>query len=138
MQLEQNGTGDEHMGILITIISSLISGVIAVVVSIIYYRRYEKRRIRVDTLTRFVGNRYDIRGDEFSRALNEIFVVFQGSREVMSVLSRYHGKVITEQNSEDDFIRLFKAMCNDVGVKYDEFNDSFFLTPFNLRRDSAG
>jgi len=124
--------------ILITIISSLISGIVGVIISTIYYRRYEKRKIKVDTLTRFVGNRYDIKGDKFSGALNEIFVVFQSSRDVMNTLSRYHEKVVARQNPEDDLIRLFKAMCDDVGVKYDQFNDSFFLHPFNLRKDSAG
>ncbi len=121
------------MNILIIIVSSLFSGVIGVVISTVYYRRFERHKIRVDTLTRFVRNRYDAKGDEFSRALNEIFVVFQSSRGVMSALSRYHEKVVARQDSNDDLIRLFKAMCDDVGVKYDQFNDSFFLTPFNTR-----
>ena len=121
------------MAILITIFSSLLSGIVAVIISKIYYRNYEKHKIKVDTLTRFVGNRYDLKGDKFSGALNEIFVVFQSSSDVMSTLSKYHEKVVARQNSEDNLIRLFKAMCDDVGVKYDQFNDSFFTRPFNTR-----
>jgi len=126
------------MDALITIASSLVSGILGVVISTIYYRRYEKRKTKIDTLTRFVGNRYDLKGAEFSRALNEVFVVFQDSRDVMSALSRFHEKTVASQNSEDDLVRLFKAMCNDVGVKYDQFNDSFFLRPFNVKQGSAG
>ena len=124
------------MDILITIVSSLISGVVGVVISTVYYRRYEKRKRKVDTLTRLFRNRYDLKGDEFSRALNEVFLVFQGSRDVMDALSKFHERVVAREDCEDDLIRLFRAMCNDVGVKHDQFSDSFFLCPFNARRDS--
>ena len=126
------------MDVLITVASSLLSGLLGVIVSTIYYRRYEKRKTKIDTLTRFVGNRYDLKGAEFSRALNEVFVVFQDSRDVMSALSRFHEKAVGRQNSEDDLVRLFKAMCDAVRVKYDQFNDSFFLRPFNTKEESAG
>ena len=123
--------------VLVTIISSLISGIIGVIISTIYYRRYEKRKMKVDTLKRFVGNRYDLKGDEFSRALNEIFVVFHDSQGVMNALSAYHEKVTTGQDSEDRLIRLFKAMCKDLGIRHEQLTDSFFLRPFNTRPNSA-
>ena len=93
--------------------------------------------MKVDTLKRFASNRYDLKGDEFSRALNEVFVVFQSSPKVMRALSDYHEKVTSKQESLDCLIKLFKAMCKDVNIKFEQFNDSFFLRPFNTRADSA-
>jgi hypothetical protein len=119
---------------LITILSSLISGLIGVVISTLYYHRFEKRKTRLDTLIRFAGNRYDVKGDEFSRAANEISVVFQHSAEVIAALSTFHEKVVARQDSTDALVRLFKAMCDDLGVKYDRLNDSFFLRPFNTKQ----
>ncbi|WP_143075614.1 DUF6680 family protein [Desulfomicrobium apsheronum] len=123
--------------ILITILSSLISGMVAVIVSTVFYVFHELRKDKLETLRRFVGNRYDIRGDEFSRALNEVFVVFEKSPKVIAALSEYHKKIITRQNSEDELIKLFKAMCNDVNLGYSDFNDSFFLPPFNTRSNCS-
>ncbi len=124
------------MNFVVIIISSLISGIVGVLISICYYRRYEKRKVRIDTVKRFFSNRYDLKGDEFSRALNEIYIVFNGSSEVMSALADFHGKVVSRQNSEDALLKLHKALCISVGISFDKFNDSFFLTPFNTKESS--
>ena len=123
--------------VVVTIIASVISGIAGVVISTVFYVRHERRKDKIETLRRFMGNRYDIVGDEFSRALNEIFVVFKRSPKVIQALSAYHQKVTGRQSSEDELIKLFKAMCDDVGLSYSEFNDSFFLRPFNTRPTSA-
>jgi len=122
--------------IVLTIITSVISGIIGVIISTVFYVRHERRKDKLETLRRFMGNRYDLVGDEFSRALNEIFVMFKGSPKVMQALSAYHEKVTGQQGSEDELIKLFKTMCDDVSVSYGEFNDSFFLRPFNTRPTS--
>jgi hypothetical protein len=127
---------DVTTSIIVTLVSSLISGIVAVIISIVYYRRYEKRRTKIDTLKRFFANRYDLKGDEFSRAINEIFVIFHDSEEVLSALRAFHQRIIDKQNSEDELLRLHKAMCNAVNIAFDKFNDSFFLRPFNTRADS--
>ena len=61
--------------VLITIISSLISGMIGVVISIFYHKRAEKRQTKINTLKQFVGYRYDLKGEHFTTALNEIFIL---------------------------------------------------------------
>jgi hypothetical protein len=123
-------------GIIVTVVSPLLSCLVGVIISTVYYRRYEKRRTKIDTFKRFFANRYDLRGDEFSRAINEIFVIFHDSEEVLSSLRAYHQRVTNRQDSEGELLRLHKAMCNDVKIRFDKFNDSFFLRPFNTRRDS--
>ena len=123
--------------ITITIISSLLSGIVGVAVSTFYYRRYENRKTRMDTFKRFFGNRYDLKGDAFSQALNEIFVVFKNSKPVMEALSLHHKAVTSGKGSEDELVKLFKSMCKDLDLDATDFNDSFFLTPYNTRPSSA-
>jgi hypothetical protein len=122
--------------IIVMIVSSLLSGIVGVIISAVYYRHHEKRRMKIDTFKRFFSNRYDLKGDEFSRAINEIFVVFHESAEVISALRAYHQRVTDRQNSEGELLKLHKAMCKEVNINFDKFNDSFFLTPFNTRPSS--
>ena len=125
-----------NRAIIVTIISSLLSGIVGVIISAAYYRHHEKRRTKIDTFKRFFSNRYDLKGDEFSRAINEIFVVFHDSEEVISTLREYHQRVTDRQGSEDALLKLNKAMCKDVQISFGRFNDSFFLRPFNTRPSS--
>ena len=69
--------------IYVTIVASGISGIAGVIISTIFYIRHENRKDKLETLRRFMGNRYDLVGDEFSRAINEVFVVFKKSPKVM-------------------------------------------------------
>ena len=125
------------MNIWITIFSALLSGILGVGISTFYYRRHEARKIKLDTLTRVIANRYDLKGDEFSRALNEIFVIFSGSKSVMDAFKIFHEKTISRDvSNEDALLRLIKVMCDDISIPYDGFNDSFFLRPFNTRPNS--
>ena len=124
------------IAIIVTVITSLLSGIVGVIISAAYYRHYEKRRTKIDSFKRFFSNRYDLKGDEFSRAINEIFVVFHDSEKVISTLRAYHQRVTGKQNSEDELLKLHKAMCKDVKIDFDKFNDSFFLRPFNTRPSS--
>ena len=126
----------KYTAILVTIISSLISGIVGVIISAAYYRHHEKQRTKIETFKRFFSNRYDLKGDEFTRAINEIFVVFHGSEEVRSTLREYHQLVTERRSSEDALLKLNKVMCKDVKISFDKFNDSFFLKPFNTRPSS--
>lgn len=120
------------------IIASLLSGLIGAILSSFLssylYRRHEKRKQKLDTFRRLLGNRWAItKGQEnnseasreaFFFALNEAIVVFHDSTTVADALDKYH-----EDSSNDNFIRLFKAICKNLKVSY-ELNDSFFEKPF--------
>lgn len=127
------------MSIWVAIAGWLASGLLGALISIIVYGKREKRHFKMDTLKRFAANRYDLRGEEFSRALNEIFVVFNENTQVMRALSAFHERIMARQlggGTDDLLISLYKAMCKDVGVDYEHFNDSFFMTPFNTKQSS--
>jgi hypothetical protein len=116
------------VSIWVAIASSVISGIVGVVVTLVYSHLYEKRRMKLDVLKRFAAYRYDTGGVEFVKAMNEIFIVFQDSRKVMQALADFH-RFASPDDWRDSLIRLFKAMCGDAGVRVD-FNDSFFLKPY--------
>jgi len=69
------------------------SGLLGVIISTIYYHRHEKYLMKLETLKEFAGNRYDIKGDLFSKALNEIAIVFNQSKEVKNALQAFHDNV---------------------------------------------
>ena len=121
----------------ITIISSLFSGIAGVIISTYYYREYENKKTRMDTFKRFFGNRYDLNGDAFSQAINEIFVVFKNSKPVMEALSQHHKAVTSGKSSEDELVKLFKAMCRELELDATDFNDSFFLRPYSTKQSSV-
>ena len=122
----------------VTIIASLLSGLIGVIVSSCFYRKYENRKQKFDTFRRLLGNRFAIAEgresnaersrEEFFAALNEVFVVIHDSVPVRNALNKYH-----ESKSQDDRLRLFKAICKNLKVSY-KFNDSFFEKPFTPGR----
>ncbi|MDY6918418.1 MAG: DUF6680 family protein [Chloroflexota bacterium] len=123
---------------LIVVVASLVSGFLGVAISIVYYRRHEKRQMKLKTLKDFAANRYDVQGEQFTRALNEVFIAFSESPKVKLALKRFHENVRSPMRSEDldqqYLVELFKSMCDDLGINTGEFTDSFFLTPFNLKR----
>lgn len=121
--------------ITVLILSSLISGVVGVIISIVYYRKNEKRRAKLETLKNFVGYRYHLKGNDFTKTLNEIFVVFQDSRGVLEKLNQFHEIIISRQSglADDRLISLFKEMCKDLKIDSGKYSESFFLKPFNVR-----
>lgn len=125
------------MNIAVTIISSLISGIVGVIISTVYYRKYERYQMKLKTLKDFAAYRWDLKGPNFTKALNEIFIVFQDSDKVTSALTQFH-KTITSKNTEladDDLIKLFKSMCEDLKINPNKFSESFFLKPFNVKKE---
>jgi len=122
--------------VIVGVASALLSGIVGVIISNRHYRTYEKHKMKVDTLKRLSANRFDVTGDEFSRAINEIYVVFQDSPKVLEALKDYH-RALRQPDSLDYLVRLFKAMSRDVNINVDRFDDSFFLTPFNARPSST-
>ena len=78
---------------LIVILAAIISGLLGIAISITYYRRHEKYLSKLQTLKDFAGYRYDLRGEAFTRAINEIFIVFSDSTKVKQALKKFDAGV---------------------------------------------
>jgi hypothetical protein len=122
------------------IVSSLISGLAGVVISIIYYRNYESRQHKLQLLEKLIGNRYDLTGQTFTEALNQVFIVFYDSWEVKAALKDFYEVIIDPRSTQDrtnqKLLDLFKAMCENLKISIDPLNDNFFLTAFNVNQTS--
>ena len=101
------------------IASSLISGLVGVIVSTLYYRRYENRKWKLDTLKRLAAHRYAIaegqpleRSAEFFVVLNEVFVVFHDAQEVLSVVEIIHKEADTPGRLGENMAKLLRACAN--------------------------
>lgn len=124
--------------IIITVLSSLISGLLGVVISNRQYKKYEKNKIKMDTFRRVVAYRYclvpnsqDNNSGEFFSALNEVFVVFNENKEVIDALKKLHEELNLPDRSVDNLVTLIKKMSEVLNVNYSQVNDSFFERPFS-------
>lgn len=118
-----------------TIISSLISGVIGVMVSMWYFYKLERHKLKLDLARRLLGNRFSISGDEFSRAMNEVIGVFADSPAVLTKLERMYEAIqaIGKPNAEAALIDFLKVVCKASGLSQIVLNDAFLLKAFNAK-----
>lgn len=126
------------MDILLVLISSIISGVLGVIISTIYYKKAERRKEKIEIIKRLFGNRHDLKGEKFTEALNSIVIIFHDSDNVISKLKLFHDGVSTntplkQQDINYLLIDLFKALIKDVNLETKEVNDTFFLKVFNIK-----
>lgn len=128
----------EEMDIAATLIASLLSGVVGVTISTLYYRRHEKRKQKFEVLRRIVGTRYALTEKTtneakvvFFSALNEVVVLFHDDREVIGALNNLHRELKVQGRLHDNLVTLFKAMCRNLNVSSAGLNDEFFLRPFS-------
>ena len=121
--------------IVVTVISSLISGLVGVAVSTWYFYKLERHKLKLDLARRLLGNRFSITGDAFSCAMNEVIAVFADSENVLSKMARLyealqaHGK----PNAEVALIDFLKSVCKASGLTQATLNDAYLLKTFNAR-----
>lgn len=120
------------------ILAVICSGIIGVIVTLIVQQLRWNRQIKHALLIQFVENRFDLQSDEFSRALNKIYIVFGKNEEVISALSNFHEGItylkVNKHEANNRLLILYKAMCKDL--KINPMEETFFLIPFNPREVS--
>jgi hypothetical protein len=121
--------------IVVAVVSSLVSGLVGVVISAVYYRKYDRMKLRREVLRRFVGNRHLLVGPTTGQgepfvALNEVFVVFSDAPAVISAIKKMHEELGEEGRLVDNIVTLTKAMACAAGVRLESVNDSFIEKPF--------
>ena len=121
--------------IVVTVISSLISGLSGVAVATWYFYKLERHKLKVDLPRRLLGNRFSVSGDAFSCAMNEVIAVFADSEDVLNKMGRLyealqaHGK----PNAEVALIDFLKSVCRASGLTQATLNDAYLLKTFNAR-----
>lgn len=129
------------MSYLVLILSIFGSGLLGVVISVVYYRKHQKYMAKLETLKNFFGYRYALSiehspsegaKDSLARAANEAVITFNSSKQVMGALKNFHDVVISKNIPllENAQIILTKAMCKDLRINLEAFTDEFYKTPF--------
>jgi hypothetical protein len=121
--------------IVVTVISSLISGIVGVVVSTWYFYRLERHKQKLDLARRLLGNRFSISGDAFSCAMNEVIAVFADAPDVLHKMSRLFEvlQVPGKANADTALIDFLKSICKASGLSQVALNDAYLLKTFNAR-----
>ncbi|APQ96454.1 DUF6680 family protein [Clostridium botulinum] len=116
-----------------TLLCSMISGIIGVIISNIYYKKYEKKKLKFDVLKNIMGYRYIMTTMEptkedhyFFSALNEVFIVYNDCPQVIEAIKKYHDNLSNLSNLLD----LIKRMCDELKIDYSFINDEFINKPF--------
>jgi hypothetical protein len=119
----------------VTIVSSLLSGLLGVLISSAFYERLERRRYKRETVRRLLGARFDVASTDFKMAMNEIPVVFSDSKKVMAALEEFWQELQTPQKADADpkMAAFLRAVCEDVGVIHKGADDKFFLRYFSAQ-----
>ena len=118
---------------ILTILAILTSPIIAVIVTLWYSKRQEKRKEKMDLFMTLLANRktYPI-PVEFANSLNTIDVVFHNSEKVViawkNLFSEYHNDPFIVSVADRKLLDLLDAMAKDLGfmdIRQTDF-DSFY------------
>lgn len=127
--------------ILLAISTSLISGLLGVIIANNYYKKLEKTKLKTETFRKILGYRYcltlnssDDEYNEFFSALNEVFLVFNDNDNVINALKKMHEELSIPNRLNDNLVSLIKEISKVLNIDCSKVNDSFFETPFTKAR----
>jgi len=124
--------------IVFSLLIAVVGAVVGAIATAWYQNKARKYNAKINTLKSFAGYRYDLKGEKFTKSLNEIFIIFQDSKVILKKLDEFHNVIVSKNNplANQKLIALFKAMCKDVNINPDKYTESFFLRPFNVKEIS--
>ena len=132
--------------IMITLISSIISGILATAITLYVNYKKEQLKIKRDLVDDVFGYRYQLSGNRahidksgIMKALNRIPIVFDDNEEVLKAYDKLHDvasmnldPTARNMKMEDSLITLYKEMCKAAGIRVSNWNDSRVKNIFNV------
>lgn len=120
---------------IITLIASFSSGLLGVGVSVWFFYKLERRKLKFDLTRRLLGHRFSISSDSFSCAMNEVIAVFADSPDVLQKMERLYQalEVSGKPHAEGALIDFLKAVCRASGLSQVTLNDGYLIKTFNAR-----
>jgi hypothetical protein len=118
--------------VVLTVIASLLSGLVGSVATIFFVGRIESRKLKIDTLRRLLGNRSDLASREFVCAANEVLVVFRDHPKVLAALRNLHQVASTpgKPNIDDALVSFLKEASVACRLSPVDLSDTAFLQVF--------
>lgn len=94
--------------------------------------------LKRDALIQFVENRYNIKGELFTKSINRIHAVYSREQKVIEAVDEFHTLILSQTSSTDKanqkLYQIYLAMCNSIKIK--PMSETMFLMPFNIKEDN--
>lgn len=121
------------MNFLIAILSALLSGIIATLITVTYYKWQELRQRKLDVLGNIMRNLNSLvspvneqRKKDLTGYLNESYIVFCDNLDILNQLENMKSSV---DNSK--ITKLIKLMCKDLKIDYSNVSEEFVTKPLS-------
>lgn len=129
-------TGD---GFLISLLSIVLSGIVATVLTIWYQRHSDNQKFKMSILNNFLGSRNQLfsgeSSNDFFAALSQIMVAFNKSEKVMKAYKECIEAIPKPgREFEFGFKALAESMCDDLHIKYDKLPTDAFTKVFYIEK----
>lgn len=119
--------------IILVIITALISGLLATLITIYWQKRAEKRRQKMKVFETLMAHRYMIHAEESVKAINSIDVVFYDDKEVRKALTAFMNeaakKIEFNPNIGDKHLKLLEEMAKALkleDIHWDNIKQSYY------------
>lgn len=132
--------------IVITLVSSIISGILATAITLYINYKMEQRKIKRDLVDDIFGYRYQLsvggqNSDKsgLNRALNRIPIVFCKDEKVLSAYDKFFEicnapeALVSSQEKDDVLVTLYKEICKAAKIEVKDWNDSRIKRVFTVR-----
>lgn len=129
----------------VTIISSLASGILATIITLVVTNILQKRKecynYKMKIFQDAIAYRTDIANGSvstgnFQKTMNQVFIAYNDCPEVLVDFENFRKLVIYKDNTKLDndkiieaLLLLLKAMAKEVKINYDFSNDDLFTKP---------
>ena len=133
------------MDSIITIVSSLASGIFATIITLIVTNIIQKKKERFNYKMKIfqdaIAYRTDITNSnistgEFQKTMNQVFIAYNDCPSVLDAFEEFRKSVIYKSNIQsgnekviDSLLVLLKAMAKEVNIDYSFSNDDLFTKP---------
>lgn len=128
---------------ILLIITALISGLVATVVTIWWQEKSQKKKEKVKIFEILMAKRYDIPSEESVEALNKIDVAFYNSKNVRKAWNDFcyaaDAPDIAQKSQliSDKHLKLLEEIAKDIGYKkiqWDNIKNYYFPTGLSNRK----
>ncbi len=124
------------VSISVTVIASMLSGIVSTFLTVWYYKKQEIRRRKLDLLSVILQhiNCLTPSSDNIERkevlagCLNEAFVIFNSNKEITNLLEDMKISV-----TEVKLAKVIKLMCIELKLNCAKLSDEFITKPFTIK-----
>lgn len=110
-----------EQSILLVIITALISGLLATIITIIWQRKYEAKKHKIQIFETLMAFRYMLTAQENVNALNSIEVAFYKDKAVRKAYEEFIKEAERDKTSnfqlEEKHMRLLEEISKSIGLK---------------------